>query len=172
MLFVQSPITNSADVLDSLKYEDLSVFHFACHGAFDSKSPNDSAIKLSDGALRPSDIIARFGGKRQRPLIFINACHGGRAEFSFTGLGGWAKRMVDSRAGAFVGAMWEVNDELALQFAQTFYKAFLQDNETIAESFRMAREEIRKIAPYNSTWLAYTLYADPEGRAKGKTPAN
>ena len=171
-LLTKARFTDSAEVLDSLKYEDLSVFHFACHGAFDSKSPNDSAIKLSDGPLRPSDIHARFGGKRQRPLIFINACHGGRAEFSFTGLGGWAKRMVDSRAGAFIGAMWEVNDKLALQFAQTFYKAFLQDNETIAESFRIAREEIRKKAPYNSTWLAYTLYADPEGRVKRKTTTN
>ena len=164
--------TTSIQVLDSLKHEDLSVLHFACHGAFDSKSPNDSAIKLSDGPLRPSDIRARFGGKRQRPLIFINACHGGRAEFSFTGLGGWARRMIDSRAGAFIGAMWEVNDKLALQFAKSFYKSFLQDSESIAESFRLAREEIRKQAPYNSTWLAYTLYADPEGRVKNKIAAH
>jgi hypothetical protein len=165
--------TTSIQVLDSLKHEDLSVFHFACHGSFDSKSPNDSAIKLSDGPLRPSDIISvRFGGKRQRPLIFINACHGGRAEFSFTGLGGWARRMIDSRAGAFIGAMWEVNDKLALQFAKSFYKLFLQDGESIAEAFRLAREEIRKQAPYNSTWLAYTLYADPEGRVKQKIAAH
>ena len=153
-------------VLDSLKNEDLSVLHFACHGMFDSTSPNDSAIKLSDGDLRPSDIRVRFGGRRQRPLIFINACHGGRAEFGFTGMGGWAERMVNARAGAFIGAMWEVSDKLALQFAKTFYIALLQENKTIAESFRQAREEIRQLAPYNSTWLAYTLYADPEGRLK------
>ena len=153
-------------VLDSLKNEDLSVLHFACHGMFDATSPNDSAIKLSDGSLCPSDIKVRFGGKRQRPLIFINACHGGRAEFSFTGLGGWAERMVNARAGAFIGAMWEVSDKLALQFAKTFYTALLKDNKTIAESFRQAREEIRQLAPYNSTWLAYTLYADPEGKVK------
>jgi len=153
-------------VLDCLKNEDLSVLHFACHGMFDATSPNDSAIKLSDGALRPSDIKVRFGGTRQRPLIFINACYGGRVEFSFTGLGGWAERMVNARAGAFIGAMWEVSDRLSLQFAKTFYTALLQDNKTIAESFRQAREEIRQLAPYNSTWLAYTLYADPEGRVK------
>lgn len=161
-----SAFSNRVQVLDSLKNEDLSVLHFACHGMFDATSPNDSAIKLSDGLLRPSEIKVRFGGKRQRPLIFINACHGGRAEFSFTGLGGWAEQMVNARAGAFIGAMWEVNDKLALQFAKTFYTALLQDNKTIAESFRQAREEIRQLAPYNSTWLAYTLYADPEGRVK------
>jgi hypothetical protein len=147
-------------VLDSLKNEDLSILHFACHGQFDSTSPNDSAINLSDGPLRPSDIRVRFGGKRQRPLIFINACEGGRADFSFTGLGGWAERLVSARAGAFIGAMWEVTDRLSLQFAKTFYTALLKDEKTIAESFREAREAIRQIAPYNSTWLAYTLYAD------------
>ncbi|MBD2124549.1 CHAT domain-containing protein [Trichocoleus sp. FACHB-262] len=153
-------------VLDSLENEDLSILHFACHGLFDSTLPNDSAIKLSDGSLRPSDIQVRFGGKRQRPLIFINACHGGRAEFSFTGLGGWAERLVSARAGVFIGAMWEVSDRLSLQFAKTFYTALLKEEKTTAESFREAREAIRQIAPYNSTWLAYTLYADPEGRIK------
>ena len=116
--------------------------------------------------MYPSDIRVRFGGKRQRPLIFINACHGGRTEFSFTGLGGWADRLLDARAGAFIGAMWEVSDRLSLQFTKTFYTALIQDNKTIADAFRQAREEIRREAPYNSTWLAYTLYADPEGRVK------
>jgi hypothetical protein len=155
-------------VLDSLKNEELSILHFACHGMFDSNSPNDSAIMLSDGPLRPSDIRVVFGTKKkpQRPLIFLNACYGGQAEFSFTGLGGWAERFVSANAGAFVGAMWEVSDRLSLQFAKTFYTALLQDNKTIAESFRQAREEIRQAAPYNSTWLAYTLYADPEGRVR------
>lgn len=153
-------------VLDSLENEDLSILHFACHGMFDSTSPNNSAISLSGGALCPSDINVRFIGKRPRPLIFINACHGGRTEFSFTGLGGWAECFVNARAGAFIGAMWEVSDTLALQFAKTFYTAFLRDNQPIAEAFRQAREDIRLKAPYNSTWLAYTLYADPEGKVK------
>ncbi len=88
-------------------------------------------------------------------------------EFSFTGLGGWADRLVKHACvGAFVGAMWEVNDALALQFARRFYTALLQDNATIAEAFRLAREEIRQAAPYNSTWLAYVLYADPEARVQ------
>ncbi len=152
-------------VLDWLQTGDFSLMHFACHGQFDATLPQDSAIILSDGPLRPSDIQTRFGGKRPRPLIFINACHGARAEFSFTGLGGWAQQLVTrARVGAFVGAMWEVNDTLALQFARRFYTALLKDNRTIAEALREAREEIRQEAPWNSTWLAYVLYADPEGR--------
>jgi hypothetical protein len=153
-------------VLDCFTNEEFSLLHFACHGTFDATSPNNSAIKLSDGEVRPSDIQVQFKGRRPRPMIFINACHGAREEFSLTGLGGWAKKLVKARVGAFIGAMWEVSDELALQFAKTFYTKLLKENESIAESFRLAREDIRKAAPYNSTWLAYSLYADAEGRVK------
>jgi len=153
-------------VLDCFTNEEFSLLHFACHGTFDATSPNDSAIELSDGKVRPSDIQVQFKGRRPRPIIFINACHGARGEFSLTGLGGWATKLVKARVGAFIGAMWEVSDELALQFAKTFYTKLLKENESIAESFRLAREDIRKAAPYNSTWLAYSLYADAEGRVK------
>ncbi|HEY9632069.1 MAG TPA: CHAT domain-containing protein [Coleofasciculaceae cyanobacterium] len=164
---VLEPFSACLDVLDWLETGKFSMLHFACHGMFDATSPDNSAIKLTDGILRPSDIQIRFGGQRPRPLLFINACHGGRSEFSFTGLGGWAEQLVTkARVGAFVGAMWEVNDGLALQFAQRFYTELLKNNETISEAFRKAREEIRQLAPYNSTWLAYALYSDPEGRFK------
>ena len=60
--------------------------------------------------------------------------------------------------------MWEVNDELAFQFAKTFYTALLKDNLTIGEAFQKSRQVIRDLAPYNSTWLAYSLYANPQAR--------
>ena len=167
-----SPVTafnSGLDLQDYIRENEFSILHFACHGIFDDTSPNDSAIVLADGPLRPSDLRLYFDQKQLRPLIFINACHGGRVGFSFTGLGGWAERLVKARVGAFVGAMWEVNDTLALQFARTFYKALLQDDQTIAEAFRQSREVIRQMAPYNSTWLAYSLYADPEARIQEET---
>lgn len=166
------PFSDCMSVLQWLENAEFSMLHFACHGMFDATTPDNSAIMLSGNPLRPSDIRARFGGRRPRPLLFINACHGARTGFSFTGLGGWASRLVEARVGAFVGAMWEVDDELALRFAQRFYTRLLKDNQTIAEAFRQAREEIRQLAPYNSTWLAYALYADPLGRFKGFSPDN
>ncbi len=151
-------------VMDALKTGGFSVLHFACHGQFDATLPNDSAISLGDGPLRPSDIRA-YLGKGPRPLIFINACHGGRIDMSFTGLGGWADRLVkDVCVGAFIGALWEVNDTLALQFARRFYTELLKHQAPIAAAFLAAREEIRQAAPANSTWLAYVLYADPLAR--------
>ncbi len=86
-------------------------------------------------------------------------------DLSFTGIGGWADRLVkDACVGAFVGALWEVNDALALQFARRFYTALLGEQAPIAAAFQAAREDIRQAAPGNSTWLAYVLYADPLAR--------
>jgi hypothetical protein len=157
-----APYNDRARVIELLESGTFSVLHIAAHGSFDDTSPDNASIELSDGPLCPSDIFARFGGTRPRPLVFLNACHGARTEFAFTGLGGWADRLVGNACvGAFIGAAWEVNDHLALQFAETFYTALLRDNRTIGESFRLARQTIRDAEPSNSTWLAYVLYADP-----------
>lgn len=165
------PYTDRNRVIDLFENGAFNVLHVAAHGSFDAQMPDNSAISLTGGVLRPSDIAARFGGKRPRPLVFINACHGARSEYSFTGLGGWADRLVrNARIGAFIGASWEVNDQLALRFAETFYTALLKDGKTIGESFRQARQTIRDAAPANSTWLAYVLYADPEARAVFEEP--
>lgn len=164
----EPPIGERALVLDFMEKEAFSILHFASHAGFDATMPDNSTIMLSDGPLRPSDIQTRFGGRRPRPLIFINACEGAQMEFGFTGLGGWAERLVNgSHVGAFIGAMWEVNDTLALKFARRFYTALLRDKQPIAQAFRMARESIKDDDPSNSTWLAYVLYADPEGRFVG-----
>lgn len=158
----ETPYSERNRVIDLFERGTFSVLHIAAHGSFDAAMPNNSGISLTGGPLRPSDLYARFGGARARPLIFINACHGARAEFAFTGLGGWADRLVrQSRVAAFIGAAWEVNDRLALLFAETFYTALLRERRTIGESFQLAREQIRAAEPSNSTWLAYVLYADP-----------
>ena len=158
------PLHNRTDVIDWLREENFSILHFACHGAFDNTLPNESTIKLSDGVLCPSDIGIRFAGQRLRPLIFINACHGGRNDFNFTKLGGWAAQLLEARVGVFIGALWEISDELALHFTREFYREFLEKGRIVSHAFRKARETIRNLAPYDPTWLSYVLYADPNCR--------
>ncbi len=161
------PFSQVGEVIKALEQGSFSVLHVATHGNFDSQTPNDSAITLSDGELRPSNIAVEFSGSRPRPLVFLNACHGARLEFAFTGLGGWAEKLVrESRVAAFIGAAWEVNDALALEFTKTFYNALLKDQQSLGESFRLARTHIRNLQPANSTWLAYVLYADPVAKAQ------
>ena len=135
------------------------ILHFACHGNLDTTDPTNSALTLSDGPLRAAD-LARNVRYRQHPLIFLNACESGGLGFALSGLGGWAERFVQAGAGAFVGALWEVNDALAAEFAGAFYNQLFQ-GATLGEAFAAARAAVRSADPNNPTWLAYVLYGEP-----------
>lgn len=159
------PCRTSEQALAAFEGLDFTLMHVAAHGIFDAQDADDSAIVLEGGRLQPSEIKVEFGHKRPRPLVFINACEGARLGQTLTGLGGWAERLVRSaRVAAFVGAAWEVRDDLALGFTQAFYEELLRNNQPVAESFRRARLKVRDAQPENrdnSTWLAYVLYAYP-----------
>jgi hypothetical protein len=160
----------ASEVTEALRAGDVQLFHFACHGDFDYTRPDESVLKLQGDSLRPSQIVGpmRTGVAHSKPLVFLNACHTGQTGFSLTNMGGWAARFVRAGASAFIGSLWEVNDELAAQFAIRFYTDLLA-GQTLGDAFHAARAHIRKEDRANPTWLAYTLYADPNGRVK---PAN
>lgn len=155
------------EVLTALEASGTQVFHFACHGDFVYDNPEESVLVLADREeFAPSEVSGpvRAGVTKSKPLIFLNACHSGQIGFALTGLGGWAERFVHAGASAFVGTLWEVNDALAAEFAVDFYRRLWQ-GETLGHAFHAARLRVRDQDPANPTWLAYTLYADPNGRA-------
>jgi CHAT domain-containing protein len=91
---------------------------------------------------------------------------------SLTGLGGWAKVLVQNcKVGALLAPMWSVNDKLARQFAEKFYDALQKPGCTLAQAARQARQALREAAlhdptaPQDPTWLAYSVYAHPNARA-------
>ncbi len=157
----------ASEVTEALRAGDVQLFHFACHGDFDYTRPDESVLKLQGDSLRPSQIVGpmRSGVAASKPLVFLNACHTGQTGFSLTNMGGWAARFVRAGASAFIGSLWEVNDELAAKFAIKFYTNLLT-GQTLGDAFHAARAHIREEDPANPTWLAYTLYADPNGRVK------
>jgi hypothetical protein len=158
------PLQQLEEVQELKRQGQVELLHFATHGNFDANNPDEAVIRLANRAvLSPRDLRGRrVSGLRQaRPIIFLNACHTAQMGFTLTGLGGWAERMViDVRASAFIGTLWEVNDELAAEFSHRFYQALWQ-KATLGEAFYTARQHVRNLQPANSTWLAYTLYGDP-----------
>lgn len=163
-----SPLQDRAAVQALLLEGGVQLVHVAAHGAFDAANPERARIALQDGALTPDDLSpsATKGLRAARPLVFLNACSVGRLGFGLTGLGGWAEKLINTgRVGAFIGTLWEVNDELAAAFAQHFYTRLL-DGEALADAFHAARLHVRDQAPANPTWLAYTLYGDPNATVR------
>ena len=165
---LQGPLDERDKVIDSLRDGEFQLLHFATHGSFDAANADQSELTLADGSLTPADLMGSDlrGIRMQRPLVFLNACHSGQVALSLTGLGGWADKFFrEARASAFVGTLWEVSDELAAEFAASFYSA-LAEGKTLGEALRGARREIREKEKANPTWLAYSLYGDPNGTVK------
>ncbi|MFN8442073.1 MAG: CHAT domain-containing protein [Caldilineaceae bacterium] len=163
---VGDEIKTVGQVKEAIKGATVQLLHFATHGSFEGENVERSKIALQDGVLMPDDLsLARTGNLRlAHPLIFLNTCNAGRLGFTPTDLGGWADRLLRNvRAFAVIGAQWEVNDALAADFAQTFYNELL-NNKPLGEAFQIARRAIQQKDPLNPTWLAYTLYGDPNSR--------
>ncbi len=148
------------EVKQALGQGGVGMVHVAAHG-------DGSKILLADGgALRAEDLEGRVKTliKQDRPLVFLNTCRAASLHRSWTAIGGWARRWVERcGCGAFIGPMWQVGDTLASEFARAFYHA-LEGGATFGDAARKARLEVRALAPGRPTWLAFCIYADPNGR--------
>jgi hypothetical protein len=140
---------------------NLGLIHFACHNAFDASAPSASRILMGGQPFEPvflEEHAGRFG--EAAPLVFMNACRTDGQAPVYTTMEGWASSFVRAGAGAFLGSLWEVVDSSASTYAHEFYRAALS-GDTLGEASRKARAAIRE-EPGDPTWLAYTLYGDPD----------
>lgn len=144
----------------------IGLFHFECHG--DTAETGDlSTLYLKDGVLR-----AQYLGNPQysigtsRPMMFLDACYAGRTGKSLSGTGGWAPDAMAAGASVFVAPLWKVDERDAGVFAETLYEELAQ-GQTLGEAVQAARTSARESAPAGGTgytWLAYTVYGDPNAR--------
>jgi hypothetical protein len=173
-LTLYNPLPRSADEVRAVMASGrVNLFHVATHGNFQVSDPTNAAIQIGTSQLTPASLTGNpiaNGFAAEQPLVFINACHSGRQGLALSGLGGWVDRMVQLGASGFIGTNWEVQDDLAAQFAIRFYDN-LRLGSTFGAACRQARQEIRQANPGNSTWLAYVLYAHPLGTLQVVPPA-
>ena len=171
----------SRDVSRYLEREaqDCDILHFACHGLAEQRAVLDSKLLMEGQVNAQGKVIddplsieqvkarARFKPGTPRALVFLNACQAGREGEGLAGVSGFADSFIRPLSGqgvaAFVGALWSVDDRLALNFAETFYRE-LKDGKTIVEATRAARKAAD--AKHDFTWLAYTVYGNPFARMR------
>ncbi|MBX3000889.1 MAG: CHAT domain-containing protein [Caldilineaceae bacterium] len=161
-----SPAAPTEDAVRRALRHPFQWLHVAAHGFTGPDNLGDSAaVALDDWAFKPAHFVPaevrqRMG--RERPGVFFNTCHGGRQQWSVTGLGGWARRILAAGAGLFLSPQWTVTDEGAYTFAATLY-AQLEREVPAAEAVHAARLAARS-RQGDPTWLAYALYAHPHAR--------
>jgi hypothetical protein len=150
-------------VVAALESHRYDVLHFVGHGA--NRTPDDasrSEFRLAGRwVLKPSDISGETRNLGlASPIVFMNACEVAQASMGLHGIGGWAAAMTNAGAGAFIGTHWDVRDDLALEFATTFY-AKLADGNTVQGAALQARQAVKRRPGADSSWLAYSVHASP-----------
>ncbi len=108
--------------------------------------------------------------RRVPRLVFANACHSAEvtAGGSHLQMVGLAEAFFQHGVMNYLGTGWEVDDELAVRFADAFYRAALGvDSDEPAAAViarRPWREAVRKESPADATWGAYQFYGQPEAK--------
>lgn len=174
--------SRSLDVIKFLNNSKNScdILHFACHGEVKQRAVLQADLVMQaskgDGGKTNLDLLTIESVKAKTrfsisdgvgPLVFLNACQVGKGGNGIAGVSGFADSFLRPRKGkgasAFIGALWSVNDKLALNFAEAFYKSLLQNN-TLVEAIKSAREASQQKNDF--TWLSYSVYGNPFAKIK------
>jgi hypothetical protein len=119
------------------------VFHFIGHGVFE-RGQAHLILEDEDGKAKPaSDLDFRdlFLGNQDTRLVVLNACQGG-ATSSADALVGLAPRLMQRGLPSVVAMQHETADEMAVVFAQEFYRS-IADGRPVDVATAEARRIIR-----------------------------
>jgi len=165
---VGRPLSNScgvptkASVLRHLP--GCPVAHFACHGASHPSDPSRSLLLLHDHDRDPLTVASLAPvNLDEAQLAFLSACR-----TAFTGTAELIDEAIHLTT-AFqlagfphvIGTLWEINDKLAVDVADTFYTSLHTSSGTLdtsqaARSLHYAVRALRDKFPQTpSLWAAY-----------------
>jgi len=152
-------------VVNELVNGNYDFIHFAGHAIFDAENIENCGLLLADDILYAKELLQIL---RDTPpiLAFINACESSKTmipegEVSFeSNIYGLASAFI-SVGTFYIGALWPIHDDAAIEFAKEFYQRLL-NGQAIGSSLQSAKIKIRET--YSNTeiaWLTYILYGDP-----------
>ncbi|MGC3946336.1 MAG: CHAT domain-containing protein [Chryseolinea sp.] len=152
----------------------FDILHFACHGSADTSNISEAVLLLKGKLVgteyieeqfssTEADTYSNLSSEDSSPMIVLNSCQTGKSGYKLTGIGGFAASFLHGGAGAFIGALWSINDLTARDFAIQVYGA-LADGYTLAEAAKRARQSCK--VNKDATWLAYVVYGHPHMKLK------
>lgn len=120
------PSATMQDLGQHLRTGDYHVLHFIGHGGFD-ESGNQGVLVFEDASGRSrlvsgDELGAHLHDHRSLGLVLLNSCEGARGGGAdpFSGM---AQTLVQQGVGAVVAMQFEISDDAAIAFSQTFYES-------------------------------------------------
>jgi CHAT domain-containing protein len=144
------------------------ILHITCHGDRPTEQDGVTAWTLDSTGLpfmydlddRSVGLLcATPGFQAGRPLVFGNACsssHGAGAEVRSL-----ASEFLKGGASAFVGTIAPISNQIAVEFADEFYKRLLKERLPIGEALHATKQHFSRQDGVDPSWLFYCLYGSP-----------
>ncbi|MGD1888362.1 MAG: CHAT domain-containing protein [Cohaesibacteraceae bacterium] len=126
---------------------ESSYWHFSTHGAFNTSSPEKSALKLTDGTSLPFYEIAGLKTKHSLRLVVLSSCFAGAVDSvdrfgDFTGL---PSAFFQLGAQGILANIWPVSDEASALLMARFYKEHITLNQEPAIALSKAQRWLARV---------------------------
>jgi CHAT domain-containing protein len=149
------------------RLDRFRVIHFATHGLISQQMPARSALVLTPGGDEDGFLQVReiYGLKLKSDLVVLSACQTARGQvLAGEGVRGLAQAFLYAGARSVVASLWDVNDERATEFMESFYKN-LSSKKSKADALRAAKLELLRQDATASPryWAAFVLIGDADG---------
>ncbi|MEU0414480.1 CHAT domain-containing protein [Streptomyces griseorubiginosus] len=157
-----NPVDATTDqVLMALEGErGPGILHLAVHGKFSMEELEDG-LQMVDGTYLSRRSVSGVEASGVR-LVFLNSCQVGQGRIELGAYAGMVPAFLGIGAQAAVAPLWNVDDKVAKNFAQDFYKAVLKGGTAPAEYLRQQRAGTLGAAGAElSTPLAYLFFGHP-----------
>ncbi|MEM7133666.1 MAG: CHAT domain-containing protein [Chloroflexota bacterium] len=142
-------------ILQAMETADL--IHFTCHGSIKS-SPSLQVGGNKNSPVDNLDVLDLYSlGDVSNSVIFANACTSGRSGPLLGVLRNFGWEFYKKGADAYIGTLGLVPTKYAIEFAEQFYKKFLEGS-TVGEAMSFAKSNAHRENPF---WLLYCLYGNP-----------
>ncbi len=151
-------ISNILKLADAHSYD---LVHYSGHSDFDPRS-GEGVVIFAEGPVSASYLVDLIGTDAS-PIFFFNSCSSstmGGDKFSAGHINGIVGSFLRAGARAFIGAIWPVVDETAIEIACEFYER-LGGGASIGAALNAARFQVPS-SPDDLTWMGYSLVGNPE----------
>ena len=177
--------TEGLDVSSSINEEYNSVIshlfgtphkyiHLAGHGVFNPENPAENGMVIGESQylsvreIRSLHYVPEF--------VFVNCCYLGQVDSTEEKYTQYRSQLaanigvalIEKGVKAVIVAGWAVDDQAALEFAETFYREMFSGSK-FGDAVKQARHENYMRFGSSNTWGAYQCYGDPSFRMAEKS---
>jgi hypothetical protein len=136
-------------VKELLESCDWGIIHYAGHSHYDpAKKKGYVFFPGAEESIDKIEIPSFSAWLRKATFVYLSSCDSGSGPFMF--------ELANQRVPNLVGFRWPIDDELAFEYSQAFYKS-LFDKKSLERAFLKARQTMHDAYPDDRSWATPLL---------------